>query len=443
MKPFPDACTLDSMKKICAWIILIFFLPAQLNAMTYKQEQDLSDKYISMLEQNNLLIHNPDITWTLQSTLDNLSAQIESPMYLFKIHLVRDYSINAFAIPAGHIFINLGTLLAARDMDEIASVLGHEMGHCQLRHIPKRMDTNKVISAGAVAGVILGTILSTQNPQAGGALIMSSIGGSQNIQLAYSRKHEYQADEFSRNILSASGYDPAAMTRFLIRLRTLSGAPDIPEYFMSHPYLKQRIASVQRQQDRASPEKRYWNLYAVTVGLMLDENRVMARCQKMPQTYQRLAKGLLLAKTSRYSRAITLLRGLDNPTARAYLGYALYKQGKTDEAYPLLKANSRSEFTARALSEILESRGMPDEAIRVLLPFKEYSPKTAYRLGVLYKETSKTAHSHLCFAEYFYQAHKSKASIWHIDEALKGEKTLTEEEIKKLNRMKKEINKKT
>ncbi len=192
-------------KRILLALLVFILAPVSMAlSMTYGDERQIADEFTNLLEANNLIIHDSEIAWPAQMLADRLADHITEPVYNFKIHVVRDLSVNAFTIPDGHIFINLGILLFARDLDEISAVIGHEMGHSQLRHIPENYDTQKSISLATILGVLAGSLLSSKNPEAGAAMIFSSIGGSENVRLAYSRKNEYEADNYGKNILQLS-----------------------------------------------------------------------------------------------------------------------------------------------------------------------------------------------------------------------------------------------
>jgi len=408
------------MKRFVPLILGIFLLlgPHESTAMSYEEEHDIAVEFISWLDSRNLIIYNKEITWTLQTLADQLADQIKEPVYNYKIHLVRDRSVNAFAIPDGHIFINLGTLLFVKDIDELASVIGHEMGHCQLRHIPEAMAAQKKINIATIVGFLAGTLLSSKNPEVGSALIFSSLGGGENIRLKYSRAHENQADEFSKNILPTAGFDPSGMARFLIRLRTRTSASDVPEYLLTHPYTQNRIAAVQKDADSPKPEKRFWSLYASASGLLLSEEKAKERIKELPEPYRRLALGILKVRSNHPKEGLALLDGIETPQAYAWKGLALYSMGKTEEAIPYLKRYSLSFETNLALADIMEKNGQIEEAIRVLLPFKKHHPRVSYKLGILYRKSGDLCLAHVAFARYFYYTKNYKASLYHVDKAL-------------------------
>ena len=244
---------------------MIFMSSTGLHALSYEDEREIAREFITYLDSQNLIIYDQEITWMLQMIMDRLADHLNRPVYTFKIHAIKDHSVNAFAIPDGHIFINIGTILFVKDLDELAAVIAHEMGHGQLRHIAQYFEAQKRISTASIVGIIAGTLLSAANPQIGTALVYSSMGGAENIKLAYSRKNEYEADDFAQNLLKASDFDTSAMMRFLIRLHTFSGGSNLPEYFLTHPYTQNRIASVSGQFGEPRPDSHYWTLYSLSL----------------------------------------------------------------------------------------------------------------------------------------------------------------------------------
>jgi beta-barrel assembly-enhancing protease len=430
------------MKKIIVVLMVLLILPSRFaSAMTYEEETKAANDFIALLEANNLIIHDEEISWPVQMLTDRLADHVKDPLYSFKIHIIKDRDVNAFTIPDGHIFINLGTLLFAKDTDEITAVIGHEMGHSQMRHLPQGSDYEKKVSVATVLGIIAGGLLATKNPEAGAAMMYSTIGGSQNVMLAYSRDHEYAADNFGKEIMTDSGIDPSGMTRFLIRLRTFSGPSNIPEYLLTHPVTENRIATLKIDPGNPKPDKNYWILEASVIGLTLSESEVNTRVTQMPEPYKSLALGLLQTRMGNNAQALTLLSNIDLPIAHAYRGLNLYYLGKKAEAYPLLRDYSGTAKTKIALANLLQERGKLQEAIVVLLPFQSQDLRVDYSLGSLYEKTSKPALAHVSYARYFYKTKKYPSSIYHIDKALASEKELPKETVKELKSMKDMIKK--
>jgi len=130
------------MKKILIALLTFIAVPlSMVHATSYEDEKKTASDFVNLLEANNLIIHDQAITWTIQQITDRLADHIKEPVYTFKVYVVKDRSVNAFSIPDGDIFINLGLLLFIQDLDELSAVIGHEMGHCQLRCGSERLQT--------------------------------------------------------------------------------------------------------------------------------------------------------------------------------------------------------------------------------------------------------------------------------------------------------------
>ncbi len=429
------------IKRLFVIVVLLVLCSSPIHALSYEKEREIAGDFITYLDSHNLIIYDQEITWTLQMIMDRLADHIEGPVYPFKIHVVRDRSVNAFAIPDGHIFINVGTLLFIKDLDELAAVIAHEIGHAQMRHIAEQFEAQKKISTATIVGIIAGTLLSAANPEVGAALLYSSMGGSENIRLAYTRSNEYEADEFGRNLMKRSGMDPSGMTRFLIRMQTFTGGVDAPEYLLTHPYTENRIASVSLPPGDPKPEARYWTLYASVIGLMLSEEEATSRAQTLPEPYRSLTMGIIKTRKRANDEALALLDTIALPLAYEYKGINLYQLGKKDEAYPYLKNYGKTAQAKIALAEIMEARGEIDAAISILVVYQKQNARVDYTLGILYEKSEKPALSHISFARYFFKTYKYKASLYHIDKALEFEKDLDKGLVDEMNEMKKFIRK--
>jgi len=140
----------------------------------------------------------------------------------------------AFALPGGFLYVTRPLLDLCRfDEDEVACVVGHEMGHVVQGHAMERITSQLLTSAATRA---------TRIP--GGLLTQWALGAGVNLfHSAYSRERELEADEFGARLAAAAGYDPRGSIRALERLRQLEadGALPLAEYFASHPPLAVRI----------------------------------------------------------------------------------------------------------------------------------------------------------------------------------------------------------
>lgn len=165
----------------------------------------------------------------------------------FVFFLVKDPTINAFALPGGYIGIHTGLLTASDRESEVMSVLAHEIGHVTQRHIARMFGQQRQSSAVMIAAAVLAAMAARSSPDA--AMGVLSLGQTVAIrdQLSFSRDAEREADRVGLQILSESGFDPAAMSSMFERLSQAGRLYDnnAPAYLRTHPLTTERIADIQ------------------------------------------------------------------------------------------------------------------------------------------------------------------------------------------------------
>ncbi len=168
----------------------------------------------------------------------------------YQFHVIPATDINAFALPGGPIFVNLGTIQAADNEAELAGVLAHEMSHVYMQHSAKQAP--KATWANIIAG-LGGAVL----PQSGiGNLARMGIQfGAGTMLMKYSRADEAQADSTGAIIMYRAGYNPKAMADFFQKLEQKYGKGG-PQLLSDHPNPGNREQSIQ-QEVRNWPAKNY------------------------------------------------------------------------------------------------------------------------------------------------------------------------------------------
>lgn len=173
-----------------------------------------------------------------------LRAQIP-PQYNwpYQFHVIPQKEINAFALPGGPIFVNLGTILAADNEAELAGVMAHEMSHVYMQHSIKQMRKNQGPSVLAGLGQILGSMIGG----VGGAI--ASVGaqlGAGALSMKYSRADEAQADAVGAIIMYKAGYDPRYLAQFFQKLEQQGGSGG-PQFLSDHPNPGNRYQAISNE----------------------------------------------------------------------------------------------------------------------------------------------------------------------------------------------------
>jgi beta-barrel assembly-enhancing protease len=174
----------------------------------------------------------------------NVSADLESA-FAWEAFLVRDRSINAFALPGGYVGVHLGLMAATATRDELASVLAHELSHVTQRHIARSIANSSRQSLVGMAALLLGVLAASRasSSDATQAVIVGSQAAVVQGQLNFSRDMEREADRIGWGVHQGAGFAPQGMAAMFERLENayrLTDSGAFP-YLRSHPLTVDRI----------------------------------------------------------------------------------------------------------------------------------------------------------------------------------------------------------
>ena len=171
----------------------------------------------------------------------------------YEFHVIPQKDINAFALPGGPVFVNVGTIVAADNEAELAGVLAHEMSHVYMQHSIKQMKKTQMTQG--IAGV-LGAVLGSMGG-AGGALGQMGAGLAGGIlTMKYSRSDEAQADAVGAIIMYKAGYDPRYLARFFQKLAQMNSTGG--GFLSDHPAPGNRTQAID-DEVRSWPPKDFVN----------------------------------------------------------------------------------------------------------------------------------------------------------------------------------------
>jgi beta-barrel assembly-enhancing protease len=216
-------------------------------SMSKEQQQALGMEVAAKVyEQMPVLPDNSPETQYVRQVGQKLVATIpQEYSWPFEFHVIPQKEINAFALPGGQMFINVGSITAAKNEGELAGVMGHEMAHVYMQHSAKQ--ASKAQTTGLLAG-IAGAVLGQVGGGAIGQLGQMGIQmGAQGLMMKYSRGDESQADSVGTMILYKAGYNPQGMVDFFKTMGSQGGSSGTPEFFSSHPNPANRQQAIQKQ----------------------------------------------------------------------------------------------------------------------------------------------------------------------------------------------------
>lgn len=217
----------------------------ELALVSESQEIQMGKEAAQQVQASIGLVDDPALQQYVSNIGMKMAAQSERPELPWEFHVVDDAAVNAFALPGGFIYVTRGLLAAITNEAELASVLGHEIGHVTARHSVQQISKAQL----AQLGLGLGSILSSDIAQFAG-LASQGLG---ILFLKYGRDAENQADELGFRYALNQNYDVREMDDVFQTLQRESelagGGGRLPEWLSTHPNPENRVEKTQARLD--------------------------------------------------------------------------------------------------------------------------------------------------------------------------------------------------
>lgn len=227
------------MKRIFASLALAVSVTAC--GVSQQQEIQMGQEYSQQINAQLPIVSDPEINRyinVLGDQIANLTSRSDLP---WRFYIVDSREVNAFAVPGGYVYVNRGLIERTSKMDELAGVLGHEIGHVVRRHSIQQMEKAQGANVGVTLACILTNICNSQAAQAG-----INIAGSA-VFAKFSRQDELEADQEAVTNTTRANINPegiVSMFRKLIDERK-SRPSAVEGWFATHPLEEDRIQAAQ------------------------------------------------------------------------------------------------------------------------------------------------------------------------------------------------------
>jgi len=217
------------------------------NIISLQEEKQLGARFVAEVEKQRKVVTDPQVQGYLDRLGNRLLTGVRAREFDFTFKAVRDDSVNAFAVPGGHVYVHTGLIKAAENETELAAVMAHEINHVVARHGTQQL--TQQYGYGLVIQLLLG-----QNPNLLAQLASTLFG--QGAFMAYSRSMELQADYLGAETMYRAGYDPRGMISFFRKIDTINqrnpGA--LEKFFSSHPMTGERLRNIQMEIGKLPPK---------------------------------------------------------------------------------------------------------------------------------------------------------------------------------------------
>lgn len=294
--------------------------------------------------------------------------------------VIKDPQINAFAVPGGLFALNTGLITSAKNLDEIAGVMAHEIAHVAQRHYSRSQEAFKGQGLLALAGILVGAaIASKADGDVGSAVMLGTQAALMDKQLSYSRNQEREADRIGMQFMYSAGYNPQSMADYFETMhRETSRVSFLPDFWLTHPLTTERMSEARLRANQLPKVKpkiydldfEILKLYTLVISNQATETQLQAFANQK-NTAAQLALSKFYLERGDYTQAQA---NLDLVKAKLkyhvlvpliqtdiYLG-----QNKFDQAYSSINFIQKTMPENRALSyklaEVLIRRGQAAQA---------------------------------------------------------------------------------
>lgn len=403
MKQFLVACSISLISMVNSTYAAHldapqFYVPeigSGVGLLDQQKEKMIGEKVFREVYKQMPVLQNPWLEDQLVHVFANILSQTQLGQPIGLV-IVNDAQINAFAVPGGLFAINTGLLTSARNMDEVAGVMAHEVAHVSQRHYSRSNEAFKGQGLLTLAGLLVGALVASQaDSDVGTAVMLGSQAALMNNQLNYSRNQEREADRIGMQYMYAAGYNPQSMADFFeVMHRTTSKVSFMPDFWLTHPLTTERMSEARLRANQLPKVKsslydedfEILKWYSMVISNQATEKQLQSLAERknfagqlalstfyLKQGDYVLAQQVLdQAKNHQQSNNLLLLLQTD-----IYLG-----QNKTDQAYRVIQSAARTMPENRAfafkLAEIFIRQKQEAQALKLLQPLVNNNPRDIY-----------------------------------------------------------------
>lgn len=364
-----------------------------------QKERMIGEKVYREVQRQMPVAQNPWLEDQLFSVFSHLLSQTQmgQPIALL---IINDPQINAFAVPGGLFALNTGLVTSARNMDEVAGVMAHEIAHVTQRHYSRSQEAFKGQGLLALAGVLVGALVASQaDGDAGAAVMMGSQAALMDKQMTYSRNQEREADRIGMQYMYTAGYNPQSMADFFeVMHRATSRVSFLPDFWFTHPLTTERMSEARlraNQLPRVKSSLRDEDFdilkqYTLVVSNQATEQQLQVLASRNNFAAQ-LALAAFYTRQGDYALAQQTLDQAKNHRRLHHLISLIQTdiylgQNKLSEAYKVISSPARIMPENRALNyklaEVLIRQNQPAEAQALVQKFLNRNERdlSAWRL---------------------------------------------------------------
>ena len=378
-------------------------------SINIEQERNIGAEFYRRLLDQGVIETNPILNRYLNELGARLLSGIENRVRDYTFFIVKDFGVNAFAVPGGFIGVNIGLITRAQNQDQLASVLAHEIAHVRLMHSLQLMQKSSGVSSASMLAILAGLLLGGHNSELGSALVFGSAAGGQQAMINFTRENEYEADRLGIELLQNGNFNAQGMVDFFKLMQRIAGSSEFQniEYLRTHPVHANRISEAQNRVKLMARGP-----LVVDHFLMFKDYLEYFSSDRLEVSGSDFRKALAQIKVGQYDLADRTLRQLyQQNSENIWYGYAfaenleyLGQRDQAEQVYRKLLEIFPDEFSlSLRLIRLLKSVGKFESALVIArrLEKNNSDDKSVYiELAEIYQKLNRPVFGMMAEAEY-------------------------------------------
>ena len=414
--------------------------------LSIEQEKKYGEQVLKAMLKQLKMVEDPEVVAYVNKVGQTVVDHLEVHTFPYHFYVVDSSVLNAFAAPAGYVFMNRGLIEIMDGEGELAAILGHEIAHVQSRHIAQRMARAKTLNIASLGGLLAGIFL---GGEAGAAVIAGSQAGAASAMLSYSRQDEEEADRKGLRYLEAAGYDGKDFVEIMGKMGQDSWkmGGHIPAYLTTHPGVPERVAylsTVVQTRDKSAQKGKA--RVPDTEGFILMQAKLFGGYEKPAEARSKFQEwlehsetkamayygmGLVLRRQRMMNEAVESFRKAltlrpDLAPILVELGETYFQMGKLEKANSVLSSalilQPDQPMALYTLGRCQLEQGRVAEASKNLARaarFNDRLPAIHYYLGLAYGKLNQLAEAHYQFGIHYRRQGSLNNAEFHFQEALR------------------------
>jgi predicted Zn-dependent protease len=412
-------------------------------SLSIEEEKKLGEKFLKAVLQQLKLIEDTEVISFVNKVGQDIVEHLRVHHFPYHFYVVDSSALNAFAAPAGHVFMNRGLIEIMDGEGELAAILAHEIAHVQSRHIAERMARAQKLSLAALGGMLAGVFLGGDT---GAAVIAGSQAGATSAMLSYSRQNEEESDRKGLRYLESAGYQGVDFVNIMRKMgqESWKAGGHIPSYLSTHPGVPERVAYLattvetrpRTSKNRTQDYEGFILMQAKLFGSYEHPSEAETKFREWldkPETKAMAfyGMGLLKRRQRKMDEAIESFKnaiGLrpDLAPILVELGETYFQMGDFDKAISVLTSALTLEpdqpMALFVLGRCRLEQNQLSDASRQLARAAQLNdrlPSIHYHLGVAYGRMNQLANAHYHFGIHYQREGSLRNAQFHFQEALR------------------------